>query len=142
MATASVQTPPRGKSTRLPTVDLRRPDVVVRQHSTRQRTYIRTIAATDFVVIALAVVGGYLARFSFAGPIGVKIPYGLVAPALALTWLLFLRALRCYDPRVLGYGADEYRRVAGASLRLAGAIAIASTSSTSVSPGASWRSRS
>ncbi|MBB5871833.1 exopolysaccharide biosynthesis polyprenyl glycosylphosphotransferase [Allocatelliglobosispora scoriae] len=105
-------------------MDAPRSDALVRHLSTRQRAYVRTIAATDFIVIALSVLGGYLARFSFAGPIGVTIPYGVVAPALALTWLVFLRAQRCYEPRVLGYGADEYRRVAGASLRLAGAIAI------------------
>lgn len=121
MATASVQL--RGKPPGASTLESR-PDVAVRHHSARQRDYVRMVAATDVIVIALSVVGGYFARFSFAGPVGVSIPYGLVAPGLAVIWLGFLRAGRCYDPRVLGYGADEYRRVAGASLRLAGTIAI------------------
>ncbi len=33
--------------------------------------------------------------------------------------------MRCYDSRVLGYGAEEYRQVLQASFRLAGTLAIA-----------------
>ncbi|HEX7743749.1 MAG TPA: sugar transferase [Micromonosporaceae bacterium] len=90
----------------------------------RQRKYIRTLVALDAVVVALAVLGGYLARFGGDQPRGADISYALVGPGLAAVWLISLKALRCYDARVLGYGADEYRRVGSASLRLAGAVAI------------------
>ncbi|MFD0968891.1 sugar transferase [Plantactinospora endophytica] len=91
----------------------------------RQRGYIRTLLVLDTVILVLAVIGGYFARFGGDEARGSDIPYGIVGPVLVLAWLASLKALRCYDHRVLGYGADEYRRVTSASLRLAGGIAIA-----------------
>nr|WP_239485216.1 MULTISPECIES: sugar transferase [Micromonospora] len=90
-----------------------------------QRSYVRTLVVLDTAVLSLAVLAGYATRFGDAVPRGSEIPYVVVAPALVLVWLVSLKALRCYDDRVLGYGADEYRRVSGASLRLAGGVAIA-----------------
>ncbi|MEU1888958.1 sugar transferase [Micromonospora sp. WMMD987] len=92
---------------------------------TSQRGYVRTLVVLDTAVLSFAVLAGYATRFGDAVPRGSEIPYVLVAPALVLVWLISLKALRCYDDRVLGYGADEYRRVSGASLRLAGGVAIA-----------------
>lgn len=80
--------------------------------------------ALDAVVVGLAVLGGYLARFGGDAPRGADISYALVGPGLVAVWLMSLKTLRCYDDRVLGYGADEYRRVGSASLRLAGGVAI------------------
>nr|WP_245736393.1 sugar transferase [Micromonospora pattaloongensis] len=91
----------------------------------RERNYVRSMVVLDAAVLLLAVLGGYLARFRGAQPSGAEISYLLVVPALVLAWLLSLRLMRCYDDRVLGYGADEYRRVGTASLRVAGAVAIA-----------------
>jgi exopolysaccharide biosynthesis polyprenyl glycosylphosphotransferase len=90
----------------------------------RQRAYARRLAFIDFFVICLAVASGYLVRFQGEQAFGSEIPYGVVSAGLVLAWLWSLRLMRCYDGRNLGYGADEYRRVAGASLRLAGAVAI------------------
>lgn len=92
---------------------------------TRQRGYIRAILVLDTVILVLALIGGYFARFGGDEARGSDIPYVIVGPALVLAWLVSLKALRCYDHRVLGYGADEYRRVTSASLRLAGGVAIA-----------------
>ena len=83
------------------------------------------LTVLDTAVLVVAILVGYVARFGDEEPSGSEIPYVLVAPGLVLAWLISLRVLRCYDDRVLGYGADEYRRVSSASLRLAGAIAIA-----------------
>jgi exopolysaccharide biosynthesis polyprenyl glycosylphosphotransferase len=91
----------------------------------RQRAYARRLLVVDAVVICLAIAGGYQLRFQGGQASGSDIPYGVVAVGLLLAWLLSLRLMRCYDDKVLGYGADEYRRVAAASLRLAGAVAIA-----------------
>jgi exopolysaccharide biosynthesis polyprenyl glycosylphosphotransferase len=89
-----------------------------------QRAYVRGLLALDTIVLGLAVVCGYLLRFGADEPRGSGVLYLFVAPGLVLAWLASLKVLRCYDDRVLGYGADEYRRVVSASLRLAGAIAI------------------
>ncbi|MEH1015895.1 sugar transferase [Micromonospora sp. CPCC 206060] len=91
----------------------------------RQRAYLRGLLVLDTAVLVLAVLVGYVARFGGDEPIGSDIPYFIVAPGLVLAWLVSLKALRCYDDRVIGYGADEYRRVSSGSLRLAGTIAIA-----------------
>ncbi len=90
-----------------------------------ERAYVRVLAVLDTAVLAVAILIGYAGRFGGAEPVGSEIPYVVVAPGLLLVWLVSLRAMRCYDDRVLGYGADEYRRVSAASLRLAGGIAIA-----------------
>ncbi|MEQ4301409.1 sugar transferase [Plantactinospora sp. B6F1] len=91
----------------------------------RQRGYIRALLLLDTVILVLAVIGGYFARFGGDEASGSDIPYVIVGPALVVAWLVSLKALRCYDHRVLGYGADEYRRMTSASLRLAGGVAIA-----------------
>lgn len=90
-----------------------------------EREYVRVLAVLDTAVLAVAILVGYVGRFGERQAAGSEIPYTVFAPGLLLVWLVSLRAMRCYDDRVLGYGADEYRRVSAASLRLAGGIAIA-----------------
>lgn len=90
-----------------------------------QRAYGRMLLALDTTIITLAVAAGLLVRFGGAPPFGAEVPYAVVAPTMVLLWLASLRLLRCYDDRVLGYGAEEYRQVIAASLRMAATIAIA-----------------
>jgi exopolysaccharide biosynthesis polyprenyl glycosylphosphotransferase len=90
----------------------------------RKRAYVRLLVGVDLSVVALAVWGGYLARFQ-GGTALTDIPYEWVGLGLITLWMLFLVWNRCYDDRFLGYGADEYRRVLSASLKLAGTVAIA-----------------
>ena len=90
----------------------------------QKRSYIQRVAIADVVVITVAVLLGYLTRFQGDGP-GTDVPYVAVGTGLVLLWWLVLLWNRCYDDRALGYGADEYRRVVGGSLKLAGAVAIA-----------------
>lgn len=90
-----------------------------------ERSYVRVLVVLDTTILIIALLVGYVGRFGDEEPVGSEIPYVLVAPGLVLAWLISLKALGCYDDRVVGYGADEYRRVSSASLRLAGAIAIA-----------------
>lgn len=89
------------------------------------RSYIQTLVVLDSAVLIVAVLVAYVAYFGGGLPRGAEIPYAVAAPGLVLAWLVSLRALRCYDDRIIGYGADEYRRVSSASLRLAGAVVIA-----------------
>src|SRR5262249_51818137 len=90
----------------------------------RKRAYVALLVGGDLSVVALAVWGGYLARFQ-GGSTLTDIPYEWVGLGLISLWMLFLVWNRCYDDRVLGYGADEYRRMVSASLKLAGSVAIA-----------------
>jgi exopolysaccharide biosynthesis polyprenyl glycosylphosphotransferase len=106
------------------TDELRALMAVVAGARARQRSYVWSLVFLDSVVVTLAVTGGYLARFQGDTPIGNEVPYGTVWIGLIGVWLLSLRLMRCYDDRVLGYGADEYRRVGSASLRLAAGVAI------------------
>jgi exopolysaccharide biosynthesis polyprenyl glycosylphosphotransferase len=100
------------------------PDDHVRVLRARLRVHLRLLMATDVIAVTAAVSFGYLARFQGAPALGAAVPYALSAPALVLIWLMSLRLHRCYDDRVVGYGAEEYRRVLAASFRLAATVAI------------------
>ncbi|MET7820115.1 sugar transferase [Micromonospora zamorensis] len=89
-----------------------------------ERSYVRVLVVLDTTILIIALLVGYVTRFGHDEPTDSDVPYVLVAPGLVLAWLISLKFLGCYDDRVIGYGADEYRRVSSASLRLAGAIAI------------------
>ena len=81
------------------------PQALVRAH---RRAYVRAIFIIDTVVVVLAVVLGYLARFQQFAPTfgggkpGSAIPYVLVVPGLVIAWLASLRLARAYHDRVLG----------------------------------------
>jgi exopolysaccharide biosynthesis polyprenyl glycosylphosphotransferase len=101
------------------------PDTSVSDLRIRQRHYVRTLVVVDAVVVAVAVLAGFVGRFYDTPVRGVEVPYFVILPVLAVIWLLSLKGSRCYDDRVLGYGADEYRRIFTASARVAGGVAIA-----------------
>src|SRR5262245_45024597 len=90
----------------------------------RKRAYVRLLVGVDLSLVAIAVWSGYLARFQGEAAM-TDIPYQWVGLGLIALWMFFLVWSRCYDDRVLGYGADEYRRMVSASLKLAGSVAIA-----------------
>lgn len=54
------------------------------------------------------------------------VPYWLASGIIALAWIWALALADSRSPRVVGYGGLEYMRVADASLRLFGAMAIMS----------------
>jgi exopolysaccharide biosynthesis polyprenyl glycosylphosphotransferase len=91
-----------------------------------KRSYIRRVVVIDVLVVTVAVMLGYLARFQGDRAPGTTVPYVPVGIGLVALWGLVLAWNRCYDDRILGYGADEYRRVVGGSLKLAGGVAIIS----------------
>jgi exopolysaccharide biosynthesis polyprenyl glycosylphosphotransferase len=88
-----------------------------------KRSYIRRVVIVDVVILSVAMWLGYLARFQGSQP-GTDVPYIPVGIALVASWVLVLLWNRCYEERALGYGAEEYRRVVGGSLKLAGGVAI------------------
>ena len=91
----------------------------------KKRGYVRTVVVVDVLVVTIAVMFGYLARFQGSRP-GTTVPYVPVGVGLVALWCCVMAWNRCYDDRVIGYGADEYRRVVGGTLKLAGGVAIVS----------------
>lgn len=94
-----------------------------------RRRSSRLLGLVDAFVVAWAVVGAFLIRFgvepNFVGP-DQESTYIWLSVALAITWWFMLGAWNSRQSRVLGSGADEYKRVAAASLWLFGIVAIVS----------------
>ncbi|MEU9886690.1 sugar transferase [Sphaerisporangium sp. NPDC051011] len=86
--------------------------------------YQRRLVAGDALVVCAVVVGSYGGRFGWRPPVMAGVPYHLVGLVIAAAWLLCLHQTRSYDGRMLGYGIDEYRRVANGSLYLAAFVGI------------------
>ena len=56
--------------------------------------------------------------------LGLSADYWIVGGIVAVVWVLALGAYRTRDPRALGSGATEYRRVTGATAMIFGLLAI------------------
>jgi exopolysaccharide biosynthesis polyprenyl glycosylphosphotransferase len=88
--------------------------------------HINFLRTTDSFLVVAAVFAGY--QLSSAGVAsGVRGDGGtlVTAAAVALLWPAALEIYRTRDAKVLGVGADEFKRVASASLRIFGLLAIA-----------------
>jgi exopolysaccharide biosynthesis polyprenyl glycosylphosphotransferase len=91
--------------------------------------YARRLAVIDAFVVTWAVAGAYLLRFGLDSQKGTQnqdVAYVTTSFVLVITWWLMLGAWSSRESRILGAGADEYKRVAAASLWLFGFIAIIS----------------
>lgn len=87
----------------------------------------RLLMASDACVITWAVLGAYVTRFGIDIDLldnQGKSAYAVLALVLIIAWWLMLGAWNSRQSRILGAGADEYKRVAAASLWLFGLIAI------------------
>jgi exopolysaccharide biosynthesis polyprenyl glycosylphosphotransferase len=88
--------------------------------------HINFLRTTDSALVLAAVFAGYeLSNVGVAsagpGDAGTLV----TAAAVALLWPTSLEIYRTRDAKVLGVGADEFKRVASASLRIFGLLAIA-----------------
>lgn len=91
--------------------------------------YSRRIAVVDVAVIAWAVSGAYIIRFGLEPQqlaTEADAAYVWVSISLVFLWWLMLGAWSSRQTRILGAGAEEYKRVAAASLWLFGLVAIVS----------------
>lgn len=94
-----------------------------------QRGYARRLVAIDVVAVALAV---GLAQWLRFGGLNAEvstyraIDYTMVSVAIAAIWLAALSINHSRSPRVVGSGAEEYRRVLLATLAVFGGVAIVS----------------
>lgn len=89
----------------------------------------RVLRAVDAFVVAWAVTGAYIVRFGFAPDLesmNNEAAYAIFSLGLIIAWWLMLEAWNSRQSRILGSGADEYKRVAAASLWLFGLVAIVS----------------
>ena len=101
-----------------------------------ERRYGRRLAVTDFVVVTWAIVGAQLARFGVSGSdviigrgaaardFAISLNYTLLSIVLIIAWMLTLFFYGTRDPRTVGVGSTEYKRIFEATLRLFGVIAI------------------
>jgi exopolysaccharide biosynthesis polyprenyl glycosylphosphotransferase len=92
------------------------------------RRYPRRLAIVDAIVVLWATAGAFLIRFGLVDETGSEPieTYAVFSAVLSLVWWIMLGAWDSRSPRVLGSGAEEYKRVFAASLWLFGLIAILS----------------
>ena len=90
----------------------------------------RRIAITDAVILAITMAVSLALKFGLEiqavsqGPFDINYP--TFAGMITLAWLACLAAFRTRDPRIVGDGLLEYRRVVRATTLMFGALAIAS----------------
>lgn len=87
------------------------------------RWYGRTAFTIDFLSALAGTITALVIRFS-----GVlttyTAPYVALSFALPFAWVLSLALVRAYDPRIIGVGSDEFRRVLQAGFTLTATVAI------------------
>lgn len=87
--------------------------------------YVRRIGMVDAAIVIWAVVGAHLIRFGLDGDEQVAgAPYVIITVLLPIAWWLMLGAWGSREPRILGSGPDEYKRVFASALWLFGTLAI------------------
>ncbi|WP_123025565.1 sugar transferase [Mycolicibacterium stellerae] len=93
-----------------------------------QRGYARRLVVLDFAGVILSVSLAQWLRFGvLPGTVGsYKYLYTAVSAAIAVSWMLALSINRSRSPRIIGSGAEEYRRVWMATLVVFGGVAIVS----------------
>lgn len=89
-------------------------------------SYRRSVLTLDAIVLISAVALAELLRFGTAEvmPTGTSITYTVLGVAIAAGWWMMLQIYGATDPRILGHGPDEYRKVAQASVMGFGVLAI------------------
>ncbi|MGB0972056.1 MAG: sugar transferase, partial [Mycobacterium sp.] len=96
---------------------------------TWQQGYAIRLVAVDLVGVVLAVGLAQWLRFGGLAETGVAYRssyYTMLSIAIAIGWMLALSINRARSPRVIGNGAEEYRRVWLATLATFGGVAIIS----------------
>lgn len=89
--------------------------------------YVRRIGIVDALVVLWAVLGAHLIRFGLDGHVkSGGASYVLITTLLPCLWWIMLRTWGSREPRILGSGPDEYKRVFASSLWLFGTMAIIS----------------
>ncbi|MCC3282371.1 sugar transferase [Arthrobacter caoxuetaonis] len=92
-----------------------------------RRKYRVGLIITDFAMTALAVVAGWAAVITVTsrGFTAQSLQHVGFLTVLLVVWNVGLAVYRTREERLLGTGADEYKRVANATLRMFGAVVLA-----------------
>ncbi|AYJ51597.1 sugar transferase [Rhodococcus sp. P1Y] len=93
-----------------------------------EHQYVDRLRVSDVAVVIGAVAIAQLIRFGELQTEGARAFASVtsVSIALAAIWIAFLAIFRTRSPRVIGNGAEEYRRIVSATFRLFGLVAIVS----------------
>lgn len=91
------------------------------------RSFRRTVLATDAAVLIVSVLVAEFIRFGLDpdAPASASATYSVLGAVIAAGWWGMLQLYGAADERMLGHGAEEYRRVAQASVMGFGILAIA-----------------
>ncbi|MCQ4120903.1 sugar transferase [Rhodococcus tibetensis] len=121
---------PRVRSSRRSSPDAAFPTGVIRRRRW-ERSYAKSVAASDVLVIFASVFTGQLVRFGPGyAPVQTttisRLSYSVVSVLLAVAWLMVLSIFRSRAVGVIGRGVEEYRRVVSGTFWLFGAVAIVS----------------
>lgn len=113
---------------------LRLVDEASPQHNSRslwQHCYVSRLRMVDAAIVGLAVAAAQVVRFGTAtesvaaGTIS-GLSYTMMSVALAGLWIAMLAIHRTRSTRVIGAGAEEYRRIVAATFQLFGLIGMLS----------------
>lgn len=100
---------------------------------TWERRYALKVITTDTIIVLGTVAAAQVIRYglsktelqiSVTDETRFAINYTLFSVALVCGWLLFLSIFDTRDPKVIGLGPDEYKRVVNATFAVFGALAI------------------
>jgi len=86
--------------------------------------YVRMLVFIDLFAVLLAAVVAVLLRFGLEAGDVRGVSYVAIACASPLAWLAVLALTRCYEPRFLGTGVQEFQRVFNAAVRLTAGVAL------------------
>jgi exopolysaccharide biosynthesis polyprenyl glycosylphosphotransferase len=95
-----------------------------------QAEYAHRLAITDFLVVVGAVLTAQFVRFGgLSGDaslfsLGREVSYAVVSAVIIVGWLAVLSIFHTRSTKVIGSGAEEYRRIWTATFRLFGIVAI------------------
>ena len=99
-----------------------------------QRQLGLALSVTDLIVIAIAVISAQFLRFGFGNDhtivfpggaeLDLSITYTVVSTVMIAGWALALRLFDTRDPKIVGTGLIEYKRLTTATLAFFGVFAI------------------
>ena len=105
-------------------------DGTAQQDASWATVYAKRLFATDVLALAWVVFGVQIAWFGsdsqkVAGsPADLALGYTTVSVVLIVAWLIVLSLYDTRDPRYIGTGAGEYRRIVDSAIRLFALVAI------------------
>jgi exopolysaccharide biosynthesis polyprenyl glycosylphosphotransferase len=89
-----------------------------------QRRYLRLLVMVDLAIVLASTLVALHVRFGSANESVHGVSYAMLSLILVPSWMAFLVMSRAYEMRFVGTGADEFKRVSSASLRLMAVVAV------------------